>query len=125
VEPPAQEPPDYWLNALDKVADDLLGSGADDWFLEKRDKLGAIVRNASHNLRGARPSPPPAESAARVRELEWVLNRAEEIVGYEHGKDAAYSFTQAWGELPKDLQTPLKPIEAASPPPATPQEAEQ
>lgn len=41
--------------------------------------------------------------------LEWVLNRAEEIVAYEHGKVAAYSFTQAWLELPDDLH-PSAPV---------------
>ncbi len=41
-----------------------------------------------------------------VRQLEWVLKRAEEILADEHGKVAAYSITKAWGELPPELHTP-------------------
>lgn len=51
--------------------------------------------------------PPQIDIVQRLAALEWVLNRAEEIVRDEHGKDAAYSFEQAWGELPKTLRTAL------------------
>lgn len=48
-----------------------------------------------------------------VQQLAWVLDRAEQIVRDEHGKDAAYSFTQAWSELPKELQIPQPVLPAA------------
>jgi hypothetical protein len=48
----------------------------------------------------------------RIKELEWVLHRAEEIIRDEYGKNAAYAFVEAWGQLPKELQTPIKPIVA-------------
>jgi len=67
-------------------------------------------------------SPPPVTEPLRERELEWVLHRAEEIVRDEHGKDVSYAFVQAWGELPQELRTPLKPIEALPP---TPEPQEQ
>lgn len=43
----------------------------------------------------------------RLAVMEWVLARAEEIVAYESGKTAAYAFTQAWTELPKELSAGL------------------
>lgn len=46
----------------------------------------------------------PEQPVVSREALEWVLNRAEEIVAYEHGKVAAYSFTQAWTELPDNLR---------------------
>lgn len=54
---------------------------------------------------------PTQEPTLRERQFEWVLERAEAIVRYEHGKDAAYSFTQAWTELPDELKeaTSLSP----------------
>lgn len=39
----------------------------------------------------------------QVVELTWVLEKAEELVAYNHGKTAAQSFPEAWGELPKEL----------------------
>ncbi len=48
----------------------------------------------------------------RIKELEWVLNRAEEIIRDEYGKNAAYAFVEAWGQLPKELRTPIEPTRA-------------
>lgn len=67
-------------------------------------------------------SPVPAEPAAetpisqQLVQVEWVLKRAEEIVAFESGKVAAYAFTQAWGELPKELQASPVPAERPSEP---------
>jgi hypothetical protein len=57
------------------------------------------------------------QTSQKIAELEWVLARAEDIVAYEHGKDAAYAFTQAWGELPKELATPVADTEGDPPTP--------
>lgn len=51
---------------------------------------------------------------ARLQAIEWVLSRAEDIVAYESGKVAAYAFTQAWTELPAELQAALSPTPAGS-----------
>ncbi len=45
-------------------------------------------------------APPAPQREQLIANLEWVLKRAEEIVRDEHGRDAAYAFTQAWLELP-------------------------
>lgn len=51
------------------------------------------------------------QARKQIAESAWVLARAEEIIRDEHWKSAAYAFEQAWGELPKDLQTVI-PAEA-------------
>jgi hypothetical protein len=59
----------------------------------------------------------------RVKQLEWVLNRAEEIVRDEHGKDAAYAFTEAWGLLPAEfLEGCVRSQDPVSRPPSSSQE---
>ncbi len=69
------------------------------------DELAALLQAAA---------PPAPQEEQRIANLEWVLKRAEEIVRDEHGRDAAYAFTQAWLELPDPDE-----LSAAAPPAPT------
>jgi hypothetical protein len=60
---------------------------------------------------------------SREKALEWVLNRAEEIVRYESGSTAAVAFETAWGELPKAFYPALSSQSPA--PPADPVDTER
>ncbi len=83
-----------WPHVQPNVLESVIGAIGEISVVEAREGLARLESEAA----------PPAPTAERqVAELEWVLKRAEEIVGYEHGRDAAYAFTQAWGELPKEL----------------------
>lgn len=45
------------------------------------------------------------------RDLMWVLERAESLIRFEHGKEAAYCIEQAWSELPGAGVPPQPPAD--------------